>query len=320
MTRPRSRFASWCIPLALLASACSGTPGGERPAEGTSLSALPANFDLAVDSPQAFLLGLAGVDRRPVAFGSIGIAFSYLGPVGRPLAEPDTGPRLTAHYRPVAGTRTGESETEPRLVDRSDVAGVYATDPMTFPDAGHWEAAATFELDGRTEQVTAAFEVLEDHLVPAIGEPAPRTDNPLPGAVDVAPAAIDSRADTGGSIPDPELHRTSVAAAIAAGRPATVVIATPALCESRMCGPVTDATAAVAGRYGERMDFIHLEVFADVDAQQIAPAAAEWIVGPGADGNEPWVFVIDADGIIRHRFDNVVDEPLIEAAVRDVLA
>lgn len=317
----RARGAVCCILLALLAAACGGSAGdGDQSAAETSLSALPANFDLAVDSPQAFLLGLAGLNREPIAFGSIEIAFSYLGPLGRPLDEPRAGPRRTARYRPVAGTRTDERQTAPRLVDESDVAGVYATEPMTFPDAGYWEAAATFPLAGRTERVTAAFEVLDEHLVPAVGDPAPRTDNPLPGAVGVPTTAIDSRADTDGSIPDPELHRTTVAAALAAGRPATVVIATPAFCESRMCGPVTDATAAVAARYRDRMDFIHLEVFADADAREIAPAAAEWIARPGADGNEPWVFVIDANGLIRHRFDNVANEALIEAAVRDVLA
>lgn len=98
------------------------------------------------------------------------------------------------------------------------------------------------------------------------------------------------------------------------------MIATPAFCESRTCGPVADATAAVAARHGDRMDFIHLEVYADAETRQIAPAAAEWIARPGADGNEPWVFVIDGDGIIRHRFDNILDEALIDAAVRDVLA
>lgn len=160
----RARGAVCCILLALLAAACGGSAGDDQSAAETSLSALPANFDLAVDSPQAFLLGLAGLNREPIAFGSIEIAFSYLGPLGRPLDDPRAGPRRTARYRPVAGTRTDETQTAPRLVDESDVAGVYATEPMTFPDAGYWDATATFELDGGTEQVTAAFEVLEDHL------------------------------------------------------------------------------------------------------------------------------------------------------------
>lgn len=76
--------------------------------------------------------------------------------------------------------------------------------------------------------------------------------------------------------------------------------------------------AAVAGRHGDRMAFVHLEVWADAYARRLNPAAAEWIARNGADGNEPWVFVIGADGIIRFRFDNVANEDQIEAAVQQV--
>ena len=68
------------------------------------------------------------------------------------------------------------------------------------------------------------------------------------------------------------------------------------------------------------MDFVHLEVFADAQTQSLNPSAAEWIAQQGADGNEPWVFVIDANGIIRYRFDNIANQILVEGAVQDVLS
>ena len=53
----------------------------------------------------------------------------------------------------------------------------------------------------------------------------------------VRAGAIDSMADGGGEIPDPELHEWSIADAIDQGRPALVLFGTPAYCESQFCGP-----------------------------------------------------------------------------------
>ena len=80
------------------------------------------------------------------------------------------------------------------------------------------------------------------------------------------PQAIDSRARGGEPIPDPELHTTSIADAIAAGHPALVVFSTPVYCVSRFCGPVTDLVAELAAEYGDRADFIHVEIYRDFEA------------------------------------------------------
>ena len=310
------------VALAVLASAC-GTGGAidDLASDDTGgFSALPANFDLAVDRPQAFLVALAGPDRRAVAYGSAEVALSYLGPVGRPLDRPRTGPTRTAAFRPAAGVPRGPANSGPRLLRVSETVGVYATDQLRFAAAGYWQATVTVVVDGRSHRITAAFEVLDRHRVPAVGETAPATANPVIGTPAIPAQAIDSRATSDASIPDADLHRASIATALAAHRPLVVVVSTPAFCESQLCGPVTDAVAAVAARYGERMDFVHLEVFADGQSRRLNPAAAEWIQRNGADANEPWVFVVNADGVITHRFDNVVNEDQIDAAVRDTLA
>lgn len=318
----RLLYVAVAVALAMLAAACSsGDDSSEPPrADGSGgFSALPANFDLAVDSPQAFLVGIAGPEQRSVAYGTVDVALAYLGPVGQPLDDPRPGPKATATFIPVAGTPPGTTIGVPQLLDgAADTIGVYGTEPLAFPDAGYWEATVRFTTDGRDRTLTAAFEVLDRHRVPAVGDQAPETVNAVAGASGVPPIAIDSRA-ADGVIPDPELHRVTIADALAARRPLTVVITTPAFCESRLCGPVTDAVAAVAARHGDRMDFVHLEVYAEVDEQRINPAAAEWILREGADGNEPWVFVINNDGIITHRFDNIANEQQIEAAVTEVV-
>ena len=62
----------------------------------------------------------------------------------------------------------------------------------------------------------------------------------------VDPAAIDSRAQGGAPVPDLELHRATIAGAIAAHRAALVLFATPVYCMSQFCGPSTDALEQIA--------------------------------------------------------------------------
>ena len=313
----RSSVAAVAVAAAFLVSAC-GSDGDDAATRPDQASALPANFDLAADSPQAFLLGLIGPDQESVAYGTVDLVFAYTGTASRPLAEPRPGPKRTASFLAVTG-RQDPSTPGPQMVAPSKARGVYATEPMRFPDAGFWDVTARFEVDGRTIDATATFEVLGQHQVPAVGEDAPRTVNPIAGDPAVPPEAIDSRALGTEPIPDPELHATTIAAALDAHRPLTVVVSTPTYCTSRFCGPVTDTVSALATRYGDRMDFVHLEVWENFEEQKISPAAAEWVVPASGGGNEPWVFVVDGDGTITRRFDNVATRALIEDAIKETL-
>ena len=95
------------------------------------------------------------------------------------------------------------------------------------------------------------------------------------------------------------------------------MISTPTYCVSLFCGPVTDMVSGLAKDYANRARFIHVEVWKDYKAQQLNDAAKEWIARtPDQDINEPWVFLIGADGKIAARFDNVVTrselEPLLQ--------
>ncbi len=170
-------------------------------------------------------------------------------------------------------------------------------------------------------RATGAFQVLDRHLVPAPGDPARRSVNlTMDSPADVPRAAIDSRAGSDGTqpIPDPELHGTTVAAALDAGRPVVVAVSTPVYCTSRFCGPVTDMVQELSHTYGDRASFVHIEVFRDFQNTVINRAAAEWIYPDQSSGlNEPWVFVVGADGVVTARFDNVATraelEPLLQA-------
>jgi hypothetical protein len=187
-------------------------------------------------------------------------------------------------------------------VTPSEARGVYAAQ-AGFDKAGFWHVEVTATVAGKERKALAAFAVNEKHAVPAPGEPALPTENHVLGSTEAPAAAIDSRAATG-EVPDTALHRTTIAGALAAKRPAVVVFATPVYCQSQFCGPVTDMVDDLARTYGDRASFVHVEIWRDFQARTLNKSAADWLL---RDDNltEPWVYVIGADGRITHRFDNV---------------
>jgi hypothetical protein len=86
---------------------------------------------------------------------------------------------------------------------------------------------------------------------------------------------------------------------------------------SRFCGPVTDMVAELAAEYGDRADFIHVEIWADFQEGAVNEAAADWLLREG-DLEEPWVFLIGADGRVVARWDNVATRSEIEPYLEDL--
>ena len=148
--------------------------------------------------------------------------------------------------------------------------------------------------------------------MPAPGDPALPTQNLTVASTDAPRGAIDSRAAGASTdIPDAHLHQTTIAAALEAKRPAVVAFSTPTFCQSQFCGPVTDLVGDLAKTYGDRASFVHVEIWRDFQNQTLNRAAADWLLREG-NLNEPWVFVIGADGRVAARFDNVATREELE--------
>ena len=321
MKRTNARTAALAF-LALVAAACGGDggPAEETGASDDDLVASVASYELEAGSPQRFLVGLTTQQQELVGYGTAALTFTYTGTADDPLPEGRDEQQATATYRLIPGQRpTGDPDVS-RTVGFEEGAGVYAADGVTFAEPGFWDVEVRVSLDGQPRRAEGTFEVLEDSTVVEVGDPAPRTVNHLPGAEGVPPGAVDSRAE-GAAVPDRALHAETVADVLASGRPLVVVASTPVYCVSRFCGPITDSVDALARQYGDRVGFVHLEVWRDYEGQVLNKAAAEWILpdaGP-AEGREPWVFVVDDGGTVKLRFDNVVSDAELEAAVQGVL-
>lgn len=319
----RARLVGVVAGLALLAAACGGGDGTASSVSTTRVSpsrieAQTAAYDLSVDGPQRFIVGLLTGDNRVVSFGTARLNFVYLGTKEKPLDEGTLGPSYEARWIPIPGQKIDPATPGPKIVQPSDGAGVYEANGVTFDQPGFWGVVVSVDIRGREQQARSNFEVLAKPEVPVAGADAPRTENLLPGATGAPVKAIDSRAGEDGKVPDPELHQQTVAAAIAAGRPTLLVVSTPVFCVSRFCGPITDSVQGMAKELGDRISFVHIEVWRDFEAKAVNKAAAEWITA--GDAHEPWVFLIGSDGKVLRRWDNVASEPDMRSALSRVLA
>ena len=174
--------------------------------------------------------------------------------------------------------------------------------------AGWWGAELAVTAGGaRHEGLRIRFFVVEEGAEPAVGDPAPRTRQPvLADGRDIASLST-------AQPPNPGMHELTVAEALALGRPVVVAFVTPAFCRTRYCGPVLEQVVTpLAERYAGRVEFVHIEPY-DLDrlraegAFVTVPAMEEWGLS-----TEPWVFVVDAEGRIAAKFEGVLSEEELE--------
>jgi hypothetical protein len=198
-------------------------------------------------------------------------------------------------------------------------AGIYAAD-VNFTSAGDWAADFTTTKDGLTEATRVKFQVAEKSSTPAIGSKAPVTRTP-------------TLADVGGDIrklstdqhPELDFYRTSVDQALTRHEPFVLVFATPAFCTSRQCGPTLDAVKAIA-KDTPKITFINVEPykleFSDGRLQPVLDTSGQLQATEVTDAwgllTEPWIFVVDREGIVRGSFAVIASPEELKAAIAAV--
>jgi hypothetical protein len=290
-------------------SAEQGVSAGDRGPD--ELFAETASFEVVAGKPQRLMVGVSTKDQRVLAGGTVTFTLSPAGEsdaTAKPIA-------VEASFLGLPGMPVVSGDA--RLGRPSQGIGVYATN-VTIPAAGFWTIDVTPKGPLAKSTSQTAVEVLAKAQVPAVGDPAPLTKNLTLASPGVQQQWLDSSA-TAEAPADPLLHSTVIADAIAAKRPLVVVVSTPAYCVSRFCGPVTELIRARAEKaVGTDTAFVHLEVWREFEKSVANKGAAEWILANSAEGREPWVFVVGRDGRVTARFDNVIDELSLDAAIAAV--
>jgi hypothetical protein len=179
---------------------------------------------------------------------------------------------------------------------------------VPFERAGKYVVLVLTQAGGST--LGALTEVrVRDSPVPEPGErpPAVKTDTleSAGGAIE----KIDTRIP-----PAKELHEVSFDEVLGK-RPIALVFATPQLCHSRTCGPVVDMALQMRAKYGDRVQFIHQEVYVDNDPNKGLRKPLRQFNLP----SEPWLFTVDREGRIAARLEGSFGLNAFEDAIRRAL-
>lgn len=207
-----------------------------------------------------------------------------------------------------------ESEAPAQRLSSLDGLTVIYANQRSFDRAGDWgvQIDAT-RPDGTTLTRNIIFEVLADSASLAVGEQAPAADSPT--AADVAG---DLTLVTSAAEPNPAFYELSIANALANDKPTVVLFATPAFCETRFCGPDYEIVSGLQERYGDQLNFVHVEVYSGLPN----PAANNWrFTQPMHDfglATEPWLYVIDATGTVTWRVEGLFTEEEVIAALAEL--
>jgi len=298
LIRPWRRLAPAVCLLAVVLIACVGD---QETAQTGNIQAVVVSSDLAVGQNR-FVLGLLTQDNQVITEAQTHFAFFRQGDTA-PLNEADAAFKSTQ----VEFTHVHESG-EQHL--HEEVTGVYVAE-VTFDQPTTLYARVTGTLpDGKPFTThTSDFPVQSQSQTPAVGSPAPRSNNPT--TADVSDITLIDSSDP----PRPEMHALSIAQAIDTGKPVVIAFATPAFCQSRICGPTMEVVDELYSQYGDAVAFVHVEPY-DLTALrqegqfQLAPAAQEWHLP-----SEPWVFVVDRQGLVASKFEGIVTVEDLDAAL-----
>ena len=255
-----------------------------------------------------FPFALASVEGEPLADANVSVGFYH-------LEDDEWRHRFSrsAEYREVEGV-TPHLHDDGFLHRHLDVRGQYVAN-VNFQSPGVWQARfSIFDDDESSPTVgSLAFNVLNEPIAPGVGQPVPPTHN-------LTIHDVSSIHEIESRDPPDDMHNLSVAQALEQHKPFVVVWSAPMFCTSAICGPVLDAAVRVQERFGDSVNFIHIEPWnlktARAEGRLVPiPEFTEWGLT-----TEPWVFIIDAQGLVHDRFEGLVTDEELEQAVTAVLA
>ena len=315
MSRVAVRSTLLLIACTIVLAACGGSQQPASSTAGPTLASIAGTPDAStVVTPNLIVLG--GTDFPTGK--TIRIPFQVFQKDGK-LLKPDDG---------TAELFLGATATSPALgpypvkqlslagkgvtFDRADADSIMVAAEVPLPAAGAWTAVVTMKVAGKTVAASNQFSVLPKEATPAVGAAAPTARTPTLEDVGGDGTKISTARPL-----DLTLLNDSIPDLLAAQRPFVVAFTTPRFCTSRICGPIVDIVENVQRELqGTDMAFVHAEIFTDLDP---AKGAAPWVLA-WALPSEPWVFVVNAQGLITAKFEGAVTQGELEAAARAALA
>ena len=263
------------------------------------LPAVDIGLATSVFTPGENRLAFGMLDReRSFIYGrsAVYLARTPTGPVRGPFLAPADPLVVEPPFRSRGAATPG-----------GDIAAIYDA-RVNLPSPGRWYVLAVTNVDGQLAGAPSQIQVNAKENIPDVGDPAPRvkTDTLASAGGDIE--SIDTR------VPPSEMHEDSFDEVVGK-KPVALLFATPRLCQTRVCGPVVDIAEQLRRSYGDRMTFIHQEVYIDnVVEKGLRPPLQTFRLR-----TEPWLFTIDRDGKVAARLEGSFGTEAFEEAVKAAL-
>ena len=215
-------------------------------------------------------------------------------------------------------------------------AAFYVAYP-TFDKAGNWGVEIQVRLAGQAEPSSTKqrLEVKQTSDVPNIGQPA------VSAKTLTVKDVPDLSQISSGTNPDPAMYQISLDQALKNGKPTALLFATPAFCKTATCGPSLSVMQGLRKQYGDKVNFIHVEVYkypfdksvlaqeqnyqkaAKENRQMTDQEAYAGIAEPMVAWHlqsEPWLFLIDKQGVVAGRYEGGITKEEIGPAIEKLIA
>jgi hypothetical protein len=182
---------------------------------------------------------------------------------------------------------------------------LYVAD-VDFPKSGKYLVLGLFRLDNRLVGAGTTVRVVKGSNVPAVGDKAPLIHTPTKDSVGGDLSKIDTRD------PHDDMHDVDFADAYGK-RPIVLLFATPALCQSRVCGPVVDIAEQVRHEMPKSdVAWIHMEIYNDNKLDKgYRPQFLRYHLP-----SEPYLFTIDRKGRIAAELEGAYSAEELTKAVQ----
>jgi hypothetical protein len=323
---PVSRKTLFALAALLIVALVAGCGGSDN---GTGSRSKPAPAASAFPSAQGKTLRqiiTAAKSQGPVVAPAAG--FFHLGtnrfPFGvfTPGRQQITDAQIALYAAPGRGidglaigpfpARIEDLTTKPSFQAKSTAddpaaAQVAYVSDIPFDKPGPWEFAALIKTGSSFQySLLPSPNPVGDYPMPQVGQRPPAVQTLTAGEVsDIS--QIDTR------IPPDDMHSDDFASVL--GKKAVVLLfATPALCQSRVCGPVTDIAEQVKQQYGDKVAFIHQEIY---NNNRINDGPRPQMVS-FHQSTEPWCYVIDRSGHVSTVLQGPFSVQELQAAVQKV--
>jgi hypothetical protein len=332
MSRPALAPVLSLLALSLLVGGCGSSSSGSESSQAAQPPASSSDFPspkgkslleikkglspgpvlaptVSVVSPGRDRYGFGLFDRARKQIAQAPVALYVEKSGSRKVTGPFLARDLSLSVKPAF-----QSETVAK--DPTAAKSLYVTQ-LRVKKAGNYAVLGVAKLDGRLVATDPIYlGVGASSPVPAVGQQAPVITTPTVKSVGGDISKIDTRT------PPDSMHDVNFADVVGK-KPVVLVFATPALCQSRVCGPVVDIAEEVKSEDKGGAAFIHMEIY---NNNRIAQGCLEGTrlvnqcLRPQVLAyhlpSEPWAFAIDRRGKIVARLEGAFSKAELENAVK----